>query len=172
MQRQTGVEKQKAVKDLKMPSLCAWCGSQEVIGTYPVVIDKSRVVGLKFEFLKYEDRIYNFSFPICRQCKEQIKFQRILDNRAIQFIVVLGILTAILLLIIHRNIGFSIFAGFFSSVILFGIYLLIKNIFLTILKQVSERSWGSYDGEKLTFCIQEFEKQLDRLNRIKTPADK
>ena len=171
MPNQTGVVKRQSTQDLKMPSICAWCGSEEVIGTYPVVIDRSRVVGLKFEFLKYEDRIYNFFFPICRECKEQIKFQRILDNRAIQLVVVIGILLTILLSIIHRNIGFSIFTGFCSSVALFGIYLLIKNIVLVLQKQTSERSWGSYDGEKFTFRIQEFERQFNQLNRIKTPAD-
>ena len=172
MRKQTGFENRLKYSDLKMPYLCAWCGSQEVIGTYPVVIDRSRVVGLNFEFLKYEDRIYNFLFPICNICKEQIKFRRVLDNRAIQFVVVLGILSAILLSIIHRNIGFSIFAGFCASLIAFGIYLLIKNLILSLLNQVSERSWGSYDGEKLTFRIQEFEKQLNKLNRNGTPEDK
>jgi len=157
MQKQTGVEERQTAIDLKMPSLCAWCGSPEVIGTYPVVIDQSRVVGLNFEFLKYEDRIYNFSFPICHQCKEQIKFRRVLDNRAVQFVVVVGLLTAILLSIIHRNIGFSIFAGFCASVILFAIYLLVKNIFLSLLNRLSKRSWRSFDGEKLTFRIREFE---------------
>ena len=159
MRKQTGFGKRLIFNDLKMPSLCVWCGSQEVIGSYPVVIDRSRVAGLNFEFLKYEDRIYNFLFPICRQCKEQIKFRRILDNRAIQFVVVLRILSTILLSIIHRNIGFSIFAGFCASLTAFGIYLLVKNIILSSLNQVSERSWGSYDGEKFTFRIQEFEKQ-------------
>ena len=172
MRKKIGFEKRLTFNDLKMPSLCAWCGSQEVIGTYPVVIDRSRVVGLNFEFLKYEDRIYNFLFPICRQCKEQIKFRRILDNPAIQFVVVLGILSTILLSIIHRNIGFSIFAGFCASLIAFGIYLLIKNIILSLLNQVNERSWGSYDGEKFTFRIQEFEKQLNKLNRSKTTTNK
>ena len=160
MPNQTGVIKNdRAPKNLKMPSICAWCGSKEVIGTYPVVFDQSRVVGLNFEFLKNEDHIDNFLFPICRKCKEQIKFQRFLDNRAIQLVVVFGILLTILLAVIHRNIGFSIFTGFCSSVVLFGIYLLIKNIVLALRKQVSERSWGSYDGEKFTFRIQGFEKQ-------------
>lgn len=172
MHKQIGYENRLEFNDLKMPSLCAWCGFQEVIGTYPVVIDRSRVVGLNFEFLKYEDCIYNFFFPICRQCKEQIKFRRILDNRAIQFVVVLGILSAILLSIMHRNIGFSIFAGFCASLIAFGIYLLIKNIILSLLNQVSESSWGSYDGEEFTFRIQEFEKQLNIMNRRKTTTDK
>jgi hypothetical protein len=172
MRKQTCVENQLKINDLKMPSICAWCGSQVVIGTYPVVIDKSRVVGLNFEFLKQEDCIYDFLFPICRQCKDKIKFSRVLDNRAIQFVVVLGILSAILLSIMHRNIGFSIFAGFCASLIAFGIYLLIKNIILSLLNQVGEKSWGRCDGGKLTFRIQEFEKQFNKINQSKRPADK
>jgi len=172
MRKRTGFEKRLTICDLKMPSLCAWCGSQDVIGIYPVVIDKSRVVGLSFEFLKNEDCIYNFLFPICSQCKEQIKFRRALDNRAIQFVVILGILSAILLSFIHRNIGFSIFAGFCVSLIVFGIYLLIKNIILSLQHQVSERGWGSYDVEKFTFRIQEFEKQFNKLNQSKFSSAK
>jgi hypothetical protein len=164
MPKQTGFEDRLKCNEFKMPPLCAWCGSSDVIGTYPVVIDKSRVVRMKFEFLKYEDRIYCFSFPICRQCKTQIKFRRTLDNRAIQFVVVLGIITTILLSTIHRNIGFSIFAGFCASFFVFGIYLLLKNIILSSLHQVNERSWGSCDGERLTFRIQEFEKKFNELN--------
>ncbi len=172
MHKQSGFENRLKINDLKMPSICAWCGSQAVIGTYPVVIDKSRMVGLNLEFLKHEDCIYNFLFPICRECKEQIKFRRVLDNRAIQFVVVFGILSAILLSIRHRNIGFSIFAGFCASLIAFGIYLLIKNIILSLLNQVSDNSWGSCDGGKLTFRIQEFEKQFNKINQSKRPADK
>jgi hypothetical protein len=172
MRKQSGLENRLTFNDLKMPSLCAWCGSQEVIGTYPVVIDKSRVVRLNYNFLKFEDRIYNFLFPICRQCKEQIKFRRVLDNRAIKSVVALGILTTILLSFIHRNIGFSIFAGFCASLFLFGIYLLIKNIILSLLNQVNERSWGSYDGEDFTFRIHEFEIEFKLINRIKIQTDK
>ncbi len=172
MQKQTGLENPQPGNDLNMPALCAWCGSREVVGTYPVVIDKSRVVGLNFEFLRYEDHIYNFLFPICRKCRGQIKFRRELDNRAIQFVVVFGILATILLSLIYRNIGFSIFTGFCVSLMLFAIYSIIKNVTLSLLKQVNESSWGSYDGKNYEFRIREFGKQLDKLNRIKTPKNK
>ena len=172
MQKQSGFEKQLPCDDLKMPALCAWCGSPEVIGTYPVVIDRSRVAGLNFEFLKYEDCINNFLFPICRRCKQQIKFRRKLDNRAIQFVVVFGILTTILLSLIYHNIGFSIFTGFCASILLFGFYGLIKNITLSLLKQVSEGSWGSFSGGELSFHIEEFGILFNKLNRKKTPTNK
>ena len=169
MQKQIGFKNQTPCGDLKMPALCAWCGSPEVIGTYPVVVDRSRVTGLNFEFLKYEDCINNFQFPICSKCKQQIKFRRALDNRAIQVVVVFGILAAILLSLIYRNIGLSIFTGFVGSISLFGIYLLIKNITLSLLKQVSENSWGRYNDKEISFHIQEFGTQFNKLNRKRTP---
>ena len=127
MQKIIGVENRLPNYDLNSLSLCAWCGCPEIIGNYPVVIDQSRVLGMNFGFLKNEDRIYNFYFPICQQCKQEIKTRRILDNRAIQFIVVIGILSALLLSITQYNIGFSIFANASGAAIVFGLYLIIKK---------------------------------------------
>jgi len=172
MQKIIGVENRLPNNDLDLLSLCAWCGCPEIIGNYPVVIDKSRMIGLNFGFLKNEDRIYNFYFPICQQCKQQIKTRRNLDNRAIQFIVVVGILSAVVLSITHHNIGFSIFASFSGSVIGFGFYLLIKNSILSLMKYASERSWGSFDGEKFSFQNREFSTLFNKLNRRKSSFDK
>jgi hypothetical protein len=172
MQKMIGVENRLPNSELNSLSLCAWCGCPEIIGNYPVVIDKSRVLGLNFGFLKNEDHIYNFYFPICRQCKQEIKTRRVLDNRAIQLIVVIGILLAILLSITQHNIGFSIFASASGSVIGFGFYLLIKNSILSLLKYASETSWGSFDGVKFSFRNQEFSTLFNKLDLRKTSFDK
>jgi uncharacterized protein (DUF983 family) len=172
MQKMIGVENRLPNNDLNSLSLCAWCGCPEIIGNYPVVIDKSRVIGLNFGFLKNEDHIYNFYFPICRQCKQEIKTRRILDNRAIQLIVVIGILSAIVLSITQHNIGLSIFASFSGSVIGFGFYLLIKNCILSVMKYASEKSWGSFDGVNFSFRNKEFSTLFNKLNRKKSSFDK
>jgi hypothetical protein len=172
MQKMIGVENRQPNDELNSLSLCAWCGCPDVIGNYPVVIDKSRMLGLNFGFLKNEDRIYNFYFPICRQCRQEIKTRRILDNRAIQLIVGIGILSAVLLSITQHNIGFSIFASACGSAIGFGFYLLVKNSILSLMKNASETSWGSFDGEKFTFRNKEFSALFNKLNRKNSSFDK
>lgn len=144
--------------------MCAWCGSSSVIGNYTVVIDKSRIGWDSLSSLQYEDQIHNFLFPICAKCKGQIRKRRTLNNHAVQVVVAVGILLSIVLALIEKNIGFSIFMGFCISVVLFGLYLLIKRTILRIMGYASETSWGKFEEGRLIFRVEKFEKQFSELN--------
>ena len=149
---------------LKFPPLCAWCGSVDVVGNYPVVIDKSHISWDSLSSLRYEDQIHNFHFPICANCKGQIRTRRNLNNRAVQVVVAVGILLSILLAITNKNIGFSIFMGFCIAAVLFALYHILKRTILRILGYASETSWGKYEEGKLVFRMKEFEKLFYELN--------
>ena len=170
MKKTFGIRKSPTRPELKMPSVCAWCGSADVIGKHPVVIDRSRVVGLNFESLKYEDCLDNYCFPICARCMEQIKHRRTLDNHAIQAVVMIGLLLTILLSFSQRNIGFAIFISAVIAVCLFCVYLLLKTLILSWRHFASEQSWGRVDGDRMVFHNSEFQRQW--LGLKKSPKKK
>ena len=147
-----------------MPKLCAWCGSKDIIGNFPVVLDKSRVVRMRFDYLKYEDKIFNFLFPICQTCKRQIRKRKDLDNTAIKIIVAFALVVSIVFGIINRNIGMAIAASFVMAALLFVIYSIIKNLLLKFMKYASETSWGTFDGSNFVFNKNDFANRFINLN--------
>jgi len=150
---------------LKFPPLCAWCGSTDVVGNHPVVIDKTHISWDSLSSMRYEDQIHNFYFPICAKCKGQIRTRRNINNRAVEVVVAVGILSSIVLAIINKNIGFSIFASFCIAVILFVLFLLSKRTILRILEYASETNWGNFEKGKLSFRVNEFEQQFKKINQ-------
>ena len=153
------------VDKLKFPTMCAWCGSADVVGNHPVVIDKTHVSWDSLSSMRYEDQIHNFLFPICAKCKGQIRTRRNLNNRAVQVVVAVGILFSIVLAIINKNIGFSIFVGFSIAILLFMLYQISKRTILRSLGYASETSWGNFEKGKLAFRVNEFEQQFKKLNQ-------
>lgn len=149
---------------LKFPHMCAWCGSAEVVGTYPVVIDKTRVSWDSLSSLQYEDQLHTYNFPICATCKGQIRTRRNLNKRAVEVMVAVGILLSIVLAVVYKNIGFSIFLGFCISAVLFALFLLLKRTILRIRGYASETSWGKFEEGKFIFRVEEFEGQFSEMN--------
>ena len=119
---------------------------------------------MRFDYLKYEDKIFNFLFPICQTCKRQIRKRKDLDNTAIKIIVAFALVVSIVFGIINRNIGMAIAASFVMAALLFVIYSIIKNLLLKFMKCASETSWGTFDGNVLSFHKKEFEQQYHKIN--------
>ena len=119
---------------------------------------------MRFDYLKYEDKIFNFLFPICKTCKRQIRKRKDLDNTAIKIIVAFALVVSIVFGIINRNIGMAIAASFVMAALLFVIYSIIKNLLLKFMKYASETSWGTFDGSNFVFNKNDFANRFINLN--------